>query len=635
LEQSPPLGQPARLLLQGRAASFRLSPFEGLTLLVLLAVTAFGGYTAYARLTDLNAVPAAAPTYIPAFRSTLTSTVSSTGTVQASQQVTLTFGSAGKVKEFLVGLGAEVKAGQALARIDDVQLQQALKSAETALASAQSRLDSARLGPTVSDIASGQQTLATANSQVATAQKNLDDLLARPTAADIAAGQQAVLSAQNAVQSAQDAKTKAQTDLTTAQSNLATAQKDVSEAYDDLRFERDNLRRANDACKEDDISVPSLPALGSVATTVQGLSFGFECDPITGPTGVTDAAKTALSSHISAFNAAARAYNTTLTAQTTAQNALTTAQNAVNNGNLDRAIQNAQIGLATAEQKLAETRAGATQFEIDAARRGLDSAQAALLAAQARYDELFKPPAQDVILPLRAAVDQAAADVEEAKANLAAATIVAPFEGRISQVTGEVGTQVTATTPVFILLNPNLVRIDAQVDQADVSKLRAGQTAVVTFDALTGQAYQATITAIGLTPTTQQGVVTYAVSLAVDTSRLAPGQTVPAPGMTASITITTNRTENALVVPARAIRRVGRAQTVTVRTPNGDEQRPVTTGVTNGTLTQVLSGLQEGDEVLVSAPRTTTTTGQQPQGNPFFTGPGGGGGGPGIAVPVR
>ena len=133
MEQSPPIGQRPRLLLQGGGGGFNLSPFEIISLLVVLAVTIFGGYTAYARFTDLNKKPPAAQTFAPAVRTTLTSSVSATGTVQSSQQVSLTFDvgqGGGKIKEFLVKLGDQVTAGQALAKLDDTDLAQSLKSAE-------------------------------------------------------------------------------------------------------------------------------------------------------------------------------------------------------------------------------------------------------------------------------------------------------------------------------------------------------------------------------------------------------------------------------------------------------------------------------------------------------------------------
>ena len=695
MQQSSSLGQRPRLLLQGSGAGLRISPFEIIVLLAVLVGASYGGYTVYARTTDLNAPLPPSPLYLPASRTTLTSSVSATGTVQASQQVTLTFGSSGKIKEFLVGLGAQVTAGQPLARLDDTDLQQSLRSAESALASAQARLAAARGGPKETDIASAVQAVVSARSQLATAEQNLADLLVRPTSAEIASAEQAVATAQSALQTANDAVPKAQNDLaaaqsslrnaedgvsiaqnnltsaqaavTTAQSNLAAANSDAAAAETALRAARQalsvsliNLQTEIAICGNPSIVAPSLPSGSSQASTMLPLLTSLGCtgeDPRGSPAPKLDRVK----SYASAYNSAAAAYNSALSTSASRKNAVASAetalrsaengvlsaqaavsraqgdvaaaqrnvsnaQNALTNGNLLRAIQNAQLGLSTALQKQKETLAGATGAEIDAATRAIDGARASLTSAEARYAELFKPPAADVLLPLQATVDQAAANVETARKDLAAATIVAPFDGQISQLTGEVGSQVSATTAVFILLNPTLIRVDANVDQADISNLQAGQTANVTFDALSGRTYQAVVSAIGLTPTIQQGVVTYVVSLAVDTTRLAPGTPVPTPGMTASITVTTARAENALVVPSRSIRRSGRTSSVTVKTDSGEAQRQVTTGLSNGTLTQVTGGLQEGDLVLYSTPVTASSAARPTtQGGGNFFVPGGGG----------
>src|SRR5207248_9081214 len=136
--------------------------------------------------------------------------------------------------------------------------------------------------------------------------------------------------------------------------------------------------------------------------------------------------------------------------------------------------------------------------------------------------------------------------------------------------------------------------------------------------------YVATVAAIGLTPTIQSGVVTYVVSFAMDSSALPAGTPVPAPGMTASLSVQTSRTENALVVPNRAIKRAGRGPaTVTVQGSSGQpETKTVVTGATNGTLTQITNGINDGDLVLVSAPAASASA--TPQGHLTFGGGGGG-----------
>jgi hypothetical protein len=106
--------------------------------------------------------------------------------------------------------------------------------------------------------------------------------------------------------------------------------------------------------------------------------------------------------------------------------------------------------------------------------------------------------------------------------------------------------------------------------------------------------------------------------------------------MTASLTVTTATASNALVVPSRSVIGTGGSGVVTVRGANGDEQRRVTTGITNGTLTQVTSGLQEGDEVVYTRPSSTgSSTNQQPQRGQFVIPGGGGFPGGGIQIAPR
>src|SRR3954464_11369549 len=104
-----------------------------------MLLAAFVGYKAYAKVTDLNKAAPVANTYLPAFRQTLTSTVSSTGTVAATQQVSLHFDigqGTGKILKFFVGLGDRVTAGQPLAKLDDQDLVKTLASAQSNLSAA-------------------------------------------------------------------------------------------------------------------------------------------------------------------------------------------------------------------------------------------------------------------------------------------------------------------------------------------------------------------------------------------------------------------------------------------------------------------------------------------------------------------
>jgi hypothetical protein len=202
----------------------------------------------------------------------------------------------------------------------------------------------------------------------------------------------------------------------------------------------------------------------------------------------------------------------------------------------------------------------------------------------------------------------------------------------VTAVNSSVGAQVSGggnstsanSSGVISLLNPNQIRIDASVDQTDVSKLKPGQTANVTFDALSGYTYTATVSTVGLVPTTSQGVVSYVVSFAIDTSKLPAETPVPSPGMTGSLTVTTASVTNALVVPTRSVTGTGSNAFVTVKGANGDERRQVTAGISNGTLTEITSGLQEGEEVVYTTSATSSSSSNSNQPQTQFGGPGGG-----------
>lgn len=558
-----------------------------MTLAAVVILTAFVADRSYDRFTGFNKVVPAPPEYVPAIRTTLTSQVSTTGTIQANQQVSLNFdigtGTA-KIQQFLVGLGDQVTQGEPLARLDATELNQAVRSAQASLDAATARY-SAAANPSADQLAAAQQSISSAQAQVTTDRDNLATLKNGPTADTLQSAQAAVDNAKGALLAAEASLKSAQDSVTTAQNNLNSA----AEAM-------------NVACA----STSSSPAMSSSSTAGT-------------PTGSSDRTSTASTASTSGSSACVSARATVTQDQLALQNA----QASVNKGTAQNAVQSAGAALSSAEQKLATAQQPASAADIDVAQATLAAAQASLAAAQDRYNSLLNPT-PDVILPLQANDESARDNLATAQQNLANTTITAPFDGEISQLNGSTGTEVDSNTAVFILLNPRLVRVNANVDQADMSNLKVGQPASITFDALTGQSYTGQVSAIGLTPTISQGVVTYVVTFTLDTSRLAANQPVPAPGMTASLTVQTLRTPNALVVPARAIRRLGNRATVTLKARDGgmDKVQPVTTGASNATETQVTNGLSDGDEVLISSGASAPATAAAGQ----FGGFGGGGG---------
>jgi len=227
----------------------------------------------------------------------------------------------------------------------------------------------------------------------------------------------------------------------------------------------------------------------------------------------------------------------------------------------------------------------------------------------------------------QAAVQQAQAALQQAEDNLAKATLTAPIDGVVTAVNikpGDLVGTASASGAISILNNTGLY-LQATIGETDFPNVKVGQQTVITVDALPNQRFVGHVSAISLSPTVTQGVVTYTVLIALDTTQ---DLSSLAPGMTATAAIVTTQHPNVLVVPSRAVQRQGGQQVVQVWVDGHVQTRPVTTGLTANNLTEITSGLHEGDLVVV--PTTGTTSTSTPTANPP-RGFGGGGafGGPG------
>jgi macrolide-specific efflux system membrane fusion protein len=168
--------------------------------------------------------------------------------------------------------------------------------------------------------------------------------------------------------------------------------------------------------------------------------------------------------------------------------------------------------------------------------------------------------------------------------------------------------------------------VNTSVAEIDVSKVKAGQKATVTLNALPDKPIQATVSSINLTPTTSGSVVSYGAQLALTSppDGLRPGQS-------ASVVITVAEAQNALSVPAAAVTTAGNTNIVTVQENGQNVPRQVQIGIRGESTVQITSGLTEGENVVLTATAATGTggTGRTGTGGTGGTGgfPGGGTGG--------
>ncbi|MBC6458492.1 efflux RND transporter periplasmic adaptor subunit [Actinomadura sp. HBU206391] len=152
------------------------------------------------------------------------------------------------------------------------------------------------------------------------------------------------------------------------------------------------------------------------------------------------------------------------------------------------------------------------------------------------------------------------------------------------------------------LANTSKLQIEGSFTEADTTKLKAGQAATVSFDALTGVTAEGKVTAIDPAPTTTDNVVRYGATITL-TGTLPKVRL----GQTASIQIVVAHAENVLYVPSAAVRTAGGQSTVTVRENGRPVVKTVEIGVAGAQGTEIRSGLAEGEQVVI--PITTGSTG--------------------------
>ncbi|MEU7756178.1 efflux RND transporter periplasmic adaptor subunit [Micromonospora sp. NPDC049101] len=165
-----------------------------------------------------------------------------------------------------------------------------------------------------------------------------------------------------------------------------------------------------------------------------------------------------------------------------------------------------------------------------------------------------------------------------------------------------VGAQVTAGTPVLTVVDIGQLGLLAEVDETDVLLVRAGVTATVELDAVSGASYDATVRSVDVLPTNSaQGGVSYRVRLALGAGKLAEGEPAPSPrpGMNAIVHLRVREAADAVTVPASAVFSADGRDAVWVVRDGRADRAAVTVGVQGSDLVQILNGVQPGDRIVV------------------------------------
>ena len=287
--------------------------------------------------------------------------------------------------------------------------------------------------------------------------------------------------------------------------------------------------------------------------------------------------------------------------------------------------------------------------ELNTAKANLSSAQSTVTYEQANYNRyktlydkglVSADEYESALLSFRKAKEQVVTSmqsVQKAQTNLGYATITSPIDGVVLSKAVEEGQTVAASfnTPELFIIAQDLtdMRVIADIDEADIGGVKEGQRVSFTVDAFPDDKFEGKVTQVRQQATTESNVVTYEVVISAPNNDLKLK-----PGLTANVTIYTLEKNDVLVAPAKALRfmpneaLLKEGQTIEdvealhkLWTLDGNtfKAHKVEVGTSNGVLTEIVSGINAGTDVLIDftiSGGEEKSQGQQAQ-NPFMPRP--------------
>lgn len=226
----------------------------------------------------------------------------------------------------------------------------------------------------------------------------------------------------------------------------------------------------------------------------------------------------------------------------------------------------------------------------------IDEAQLLLEQVEQSLDKA-KEKSKSRVWSLPLSVKMVELQLDQAQAELDKTIITASFDGVVAAVYIKEGQQLSAMTyanPAISLIDPSEIKMNGVIDEIDVPKVKLGQEAIVILDALPDKEVKGRITFISPESTTEMGVVFYKTTITLEN----PDEELK-DGMSATAEIIIEQHNDVLLIPNRAIQGSWENPFVEVVTDEQIEKRQISIGLSDGIYTEVLSGLEEGEEVIL------------------------------------
>ena len=491
-----------------------------LVIIVVLVLLAAGAYLAYNQVVAPSRVPTPTPELIDDFETVIWAS----GEVVPERWANLGFSITGQVVEVLVSEGEAVSAGTVLVRLDTAELEDAVAAAEAGLAAAQADLSRLKAGARAGEIAQAEEAVHSAEAARDGAQAQLDQARAELERLKKGARPAEIVQADEAVRSAQAARDTAQAQWDQAQAELKRLLAGARE--EEVEAAAATVMKAEAALRLAQAEYDKVAWAGDVGSTPQALALETATLDYSAAKANYDAiVDGARPEEIEAAQAAVAAAQSNL-AQ--AEAGVKSAQAA-----LDLTLEGAE------QEQLASAQAAVAQAEAN-----LAQAEAGVGSAQAALDLILEGATPEQIAVAEAAVARAEASLTAAQTALKQATLVAPFDGTVSEIGVRVGEQVNPAfqdNPVIALGDLSSMRVETtDLRETDVGRIAVGQEVDITFDALPDTLLKGQVVYISPKASSEQGGVNYTTIIEFD--ELDPRLRW---GMTAYVNITVDEHERA------------------------------------------------------------------------------------------
>jgi HlyD family secretion protein len=493
-------------------------------------------------VTACTGEPAPPPT-VRVDRGTVATTVSASGTLVSITEQRLGFAEGGKLAEVLVKVGDRVEPGQVLARLDDLTVQAELDQAQARLAQEQATLDKLR----------GGNTVGAAKNTLEQAQKILD-------------------------------ATKEQADATNAANRSATER-----ARKELDFDKKALDRAEDqleaderACRRGGGTPPKTTDPDDkdgeepVSTGLSGGSSNAACDRVPSSKSAVETAK-----------------RTVISSQTTLDAAQE--RERVDEANGRVSVEQARQSVVSADNDL-NTAGNDRPADIRVQEAVVRDAQASVTIAQDGVeDTILRAPVAAVVSAVNGVAGEFVGAASGTTPGAPGSQAGLPAEPQIGDNGGN-GGAVPGSGAVVVLNNVNTFQLVVPFEESDAAQVAPGKQVEISVDALPDLRKRGSVLAVSPSGDPSTGVVRYYATIV-----LTEGDPRLRDGQTALADVMADTRENVLRVPTVAVRRDGGNTVVDVPVPEGRETRQFEAGLAGDEYTEVVSGLPEGQELLLPA----------------------------------